>query len=49
MTVGWDVKWCPVSRITTPFTHKRTFHWISMKCRLARAARENSNFKTEHN
>ena len=24
--VGWDVKWCPVSRITTPLARKR-FRW----------------------
>ena len=26
MSVGWDVKWCPVSRITTPLARKRPFH-----------------------
>ena len=26
MSVGWDVKWCPVSRITNPLAHKR-FRW----------------------
>ena len=40
MSVGWDVKWCPVSRITTPLARKRPFHWISMKSRFVRAARE---------
>ncbi|XP_022326531.2 uncharacterized protein LOC111126299 isoform X2 [Crassostrea virginica] len=39
MSVGWDVKWCPVSRITTPLAHKRPFHWISMMSLLVRAAR----------
>ena len=24
MPVGWDVKWCPVSKITTPLAHKKT-------------------------
>ena len=40
MSVGWDVKWCPVSRITTPLARKRPFRWISMKSRLVRAARK---------
>ena len=40
MSVGSDVKWCPVSKITTPLACKRPFHWISMKSRLVRAARE---------
>ena len=31
MSVGWDVKWCPVSRITTT---------LARKSRLVRAARE---------
>ena len=31
MSVGWDVKWCPVSRITTT---------LARKGRLVRAARE---------
>ena len=35
-SVGWDDKWCPVSRI------------ISRYSRLARAARETSNFITYH-
>ena len=26
MPVGWDVKWCPVSRTITPLTRKR-FRW----------------------
>ena len=43
MSVGWDVKWCPVSKIT-PSALKRPFHWISMKCKLVRAARETSKF-----
>ena len=44
MSVGWDVKWCPVSRITIPLT--RSFHWIMMKSRLMRAARETSKLIT---
>ena len=24
MSVGWDVKWCPVSRITTPLGTQKT-------------------------
>ena len=45
MSVGWDVKWCAVSRITSPLSRKRPFHWITMKSRLARAARETSKFQ----
>ena len=45
MSVGWDVKWCPVSRITSPLARKRPFHWISMKSRLVRSARESSKFQ----
>ena len=44
MSVGWDVKWCPVSRIT-PLARKRPFHWISMKSKLVRATRETSKFQ----
>ena len=40
MSIGWDVKWRPVSSITTALARKRPFHWISMKIRLVRAARE---------
>ena len=29
MSVGWDVKWCPVSRIKSPLARKKQFHWIS--------------------
>lgn len=25
MSVGWDVKWCPVSSITAPFARKSIF------------------------
>ena len=39
-----SVRWCPVSRITTPFARKFTFHWILMKTRLVRTARETSKF-----
>ena len=35
----------PHVRITTPFACKRPFHWISMKSRLARVARETSKFQ----
>ena len=45
MSVGWDFIWCPVSRITTPLARKRPFHWISMKIRLVRAAKETSKFQ----
>ena len=27
MSVGWDVKWCPVSRKTTPLARQRPFRW----------------------
>ena len=40
----WDVKWCPVSNITTPLARKRPFHWIT-KSLLVRAARETSKFQ----
>ena len=39
MSVGWDVKWWPVSRITTPFGT----HWISSRRRVS-AARETSKY-----
>ena len=29
--IRWDVKWCPVSGITTPLARKRPFYWISMR------------------
>ena len=45
MSVGWDFKWCPVSRITTPLARKRLFYWISMKSRLMKAARGTSKFQ----
>ena len=44
MSVGWDVEWCPLSRITTLLARKRPFHWISMRSRLVRAARDSSKF-----
>ena len=45
MSVGWDVKWCSVSRITIPLARKRPFHWISMKSKLVRAARETNDHR----
>ena len=45
MSVGRDVKWCPVSKITTPLARKRPFPLISMKSRLVRAASETSKFR----
>ena len=45
---GWDVKWCPVSRIRTLLARERPFHWISMKSRLLRAAWELNFLKTIH-
>ena len=39
MSVGWDVKWCSMSRTTTPL-----FHWNSKKSMLMRAARETTKF-----
>ena len=44
MSVGWDVEWCPLSRITTLLARKRLLHWVSKKSRLVRAARETSEF-----
>ena len=43
MSVGWDVKWCPVLRITTVLAHKGPFHWISMEGWLVKATRETLN------
>ena len=40
MSVGWDVKWCAVLRITIPLA--RSF----LKSRLVRAARETSKLIT---
>ena len=42
MLVGWDVKWCPVSTITTPLERKKPFHW---KARVGRQG----NFKILQN
>ena len=47
MSVGWDVKLCPLSR-TTPLARKRPFNQISMKSRLVRATRELKNFTNDH-
>ena len=44
MSIGWDIKWCPVSRKANPLARKRPFHWISTKSRLVRAAMETSKF-----
>ena len=38
MSVGCEVKMCPVSRRTTAFLLKRLFHLISMKSRFVRAS-----------
>ena len=46
MSIAWDVKWCPVVRITIPLARQRPFLWISWKSRLVRAARKTSNFIT---
>ena len=48
MSVGRDVKWCPVSRITTPLARKRPFPLILMKSRLVRAASETSKFRRRY-
>ena len=45
MQVKWDVKWCPVSKMTTPYARKEPFHLISKKSRLMRDARESSKFQ----
>ena len=44
MSVGWNVKWCPVSRIIATLTRIRPFPCISKKSRLVRASRETSKF-----
>ena len=41
MSVGWVVKWCAVSRITTPLARKKLFLWISMKSGLVWAIQGN--------
>ena len=41
--VGWDVKWCPVSRISTP-SHSKTVSLDFDEDWLVRAAKETSNF-----
>ena len=45
MSVGWDVKWCPVSRITTPLVRKKPL----LKSRLVRADRETSKLMVAAN
>ena len=40
MSVGWDVKWCPVPRITTPLDTQKTVSLDFDENRLVRAARE---------
>ena len=45
VSVVWVVKWCPMSRITTPLARKRPFHGISMKNRISKVARETSKFQ----
>ena len=45
MSVGWDVKWCPVSRITTPLARKRPSHWISITSKLVRTPGKLQNFR----
>ena len=44
MSVGWDVKWCPVSRITTTWHAKERF----TESKLVRAARETSNCRRRY-
>ena len=39
MSVEWNVRWCPVSRVTTPRHAKDRF-----KSRVVKAARETSKF-----
>ena len=48
MSVGWEVQWYCVSRITNPLARKRPLHWISMNSRPVRAARETSKFEVDH-
>ena len=45
VSVGWEVEWGPVSGIKNPLARKSPFHWISMKSRLVRAAREISTYQ----
>ena len=48
MSVGWDVKWCPVSRITTPLARKRPFHWIWRRVGSWGPRGKLQNFKIDH-
>ena len=45
MAVRWDVKWFPVSMITTLLARRRPFHWISTKRMLVMAAKETAKFQ----
>ena len=44
MSVGWEVKLYPVSRITIALALKRLFHLISMKSKHVSAARDTLKF-----
>lgn len=46
MSVGWDVKWCPVSSITAPFARRSLFLQILKKSKVVKATRETSTFHT---
>jgi hypothetical protein len=48
MSVGWDVKRCPVSRITTPLARKRSFPRCSKKSRLIEGRQGNPKY-LKHN
>jgi hypothetical protein len=47
-SVGWDVKWCPVSRITTPWHAKDRFPDVRKRVGSLGAVRETHTFKTKH-
>ena len=47
MSVGWNVKWCPVSRITTLLARKRPFHWIRWRVGSWGPPGKLQNFKTD--
>ena len=48
MSVGWDVKWCPVSRITTPWHAKDRFTGFRWRVGSWGPPGKLQNFKTDH-
>ena len=48
MSIGWDVKWCPVSRETTPLARKDRLSGYRWRVGSWMTARETSNFTNVH-